>query len=80
MRSLNSFSASSSLPRSEKRTDDFFSDHVAQGADFQTRIRWKPRSVVLWDSTSLPLPPPFSLLPTHLTPGYQTVLLRTLRS
>lgn len=24
--------------------------HIAQGADFQVRIRWKPKSVVLWDN------------------------------
>ncbi|GAA5877481.1 hypothetical protein JCM1840_003863 [Sporobolomyces johnsonii] len=24
--------------------------HIAQGVDFQTRIRWKPRSVVVWDN------------------------------
>lgn len=28
--------------------------HIAQGADFQVRIRWKPKSVVLWDSESSP--------------------------
>lgn len=25
-------------------------NHIERGADFQTRLRWKPRSVVLWDS------------------------------
>ncbi|KAI5481708.1 alpha-ketoglutarate dependent taurine dioxygenase [Pseudohyphozyma bogoriensis] len=25
-------------------------DHIAKGADFQTRLRWKPRTVVLWDN------------------------------
>lgn len=25
--------------------------HIEKGADFQTRLRWKPRTVVLWDST-----------------------------
>jgi sulfonate dioxygenase len=24
--------------------------HIEKGADFQTRLRWKPRTVVLWDS------------------------------
>ena len=24
--------------------------HVAQGADFQTRVRWRPNTVVLWDN------------------------------
>ncbi|KAK4704956.1 sulfonate dioxygenase, partial [Phenoliferia sp. Uapishka_3] len=24
--------------------------HIAQGADFQARIKWKPKSVVLWDN------------------------------
>jgi hypothetical protein len=28
------------------------STHLAQGADFQVRAVWKPRSVVLWDSKS----------------------------
>lgn len=28
------------------------SDHIKSGADFQTRIRWKPNTVVLWDSES----------------------------
>ena len=25
-------------------------NHIEKGADFQTRLRWKPRTVVLWDS------------------------------
>ncbi|CEQ41513.1 SPOSA6832_03241 [Sporobolomyces salmonicolor] len=24
--------------------------HIAQGVDFQTRVRWKPRTVVVWDN------------------------------
>jgi sulfonate dioxygenase len=32
-----------------------FSTHIAQGADFQVRAVWKPRSVVLWDSESFGL-------------------------
>lgn len=28
-------------------------NHIEKGADFHTRLRWKPRSVVLWDSRSL---------------------------
>lgn len=29
------------------------SAHIAQGADFQIRAQWRPRTVVLWDSRSL---------------------------
>lgn len=28
-------------------------NHIEKGADFQTRLRWKPRTVVLWDSKCL---------------------------
>lgn len=27
----------------------FLYDHIAKGADFHTRIKWKPRAVVVWD-------------------------------
>lgn len=46
----------SSLPRGPKLTSVLTfpsrSDHIKSGADFQTRIRWKPNTVVLWDSES----------------------------
>ncbi|KAM0746017.1 alpha-ketoglutarate-dependent sulfonate dioxygenase [Meredithblackwellia eburnea MCA 4105] len=29
---------------------NFLYDHIAKGTDFQTRVRWKPRTVVLWDN------------------------------
>ncbi|KAM0746944.1 TauD-domain-containing protein [Meredithblackwellia eburnea MCA 4105] len=28
----------------------FLYDHIAKGTDFQTRLRWKPKTVVLWDN------------------------------
>lgn len=29
---------------------EFLYDHIAKGIDFQTRVKWLPRSVVVWDN------------------------------
>jgi len=28
----------------------FLYDHIAYGADFQARVKWEPRTVVIWDN------------------------------
>jgi sulfonate dioxygenase len=31
-------------------TKKFLYDHVAYGADFQARVKWAPKTVVVWDN------------------------------
>jgi alpha-ketoglutarate-dependent taurine dioxygenase len=30
----------------------FLKDHIARGIDFQARVRWAPKTVVVWDVSS----------------------------
>lgn len=48
----------------------YHSDHIEKGVDFQARVRWAPKTVVLWDSKSLthPLPLAFALPADILIP------------
>jgi alpha-ketoglutarate-dependent taurine dioxygenase len=33
---------------------DFLKAHIARGIDYQARVRWAPRSVVVWDVSGQP--------------------------
>jgi len=34
----------------------FLFDHIAKGQDFQTRVKWAPGTVVVWDVSQLLTP------------------------
>lgn len=57
------------------------STHLAQGADFQVRAVWKPRSVVLWDSQPCQQPTrdntDSQIVPLLIPPSGITILLET---
>lgn len=31
-------------------SQNFLYDHIAQGADFHVRVKWAPKTVVVWDN------------------------------